>query len=184
MCCGGCHDIPCGYHGVPCRLPRGLPWYHPRPATASPTAPWDPMPRHGMPRRCHGKPCVVPWPCHEKVKECSTLPPCLPLAVILGGCLECGGISFLKFSVPVLFLEAHIHDLYAIIHQAALPRLPLSLNKCLPLILHTTTGVSCVNLRLPTTNILLRLFHIYIIHQRQIIYLLAVLLGIFNRSLL
>ena len=34
----GCHDSPWGYHGIPWRLPRGLPWYHPWHATAPPTA--------------------------------------------------------------------------------------------------------------------------------------------------
>ena len=37
-CRGGCHNMPWGCHGVPwgvlCRLPRGLPWYHPFHATA------------------------------------------------------------------------------------------------------------------------------------------------------
>ena len=52
-CRGDCHG---GCHGT----------YHPWHATAPPTAPWNPMPRHGMSWVCHGMSWVVPWPCHKK----------------------------------------------------------------------------------------------------------------------
>ena len=47
---------------------RGLPWCDPWHATVSPTLPWNPMPRHGMPWGCHDMPWVVPWSCLERVK--------------------------------------------------------------------------------------------------------------------
>ena len=47
-CFGGCHSTSRGMRGAPHSVP------------------WNPMPRHGMSRGCHGMPWVVSWLCHGK----------------------------------------------------------------------------------------------------------------------